>query len=67
MIPRRTARVGGISANAAGMMGLVWVGTKGEMDEWEKRGPWRVLGELGLKAGMEGPPMGMDGLRMREV
>lgn len=51
VIPRRAARVDGLGTNAAGMMGLIWVGTKKEMEEWERRGPWRILGELGLKAG----------------
>lgn len=54
VIPRRAARVGGVSANAAGMMGLVCVETEGEAEEWKKRGPWRVLEALGLKAGVEG-------------
>jgi ATP adenylyltransferase/5',5'''-P-1,P-4-tetraphosphate phosphorylase II len=50
VIPRRTARIGGISANAAGMMGMVWVATEAELQEWKRRGPWSVLGELGRKA-----------------
>lgn len=54
VIPRRAARVGGVSANAAGMMGLVCVGTEGEAEEWKKRGPWSVLEALGVKAGGEG-------------
>ncbi|KAI9698519.1 MAG: hypothetical protein M1836_004100 [Candelina mexicana] len=50
VIPRRRAQAGGLSANAAGMMGLVWVGTEGEMERWKREGAWRVLGELGLES-----------------
>lgn len=53
VIPRRAASVEGLGANAAGMMGLVWVGTREELNEWERRGPWTVLGSLGVEAGRE--------------
>ena len=47
-IPRRKARVGGVSANAAGMMGLVWVMSEEELAEWRRRGGRSILGELGI-------------------
>lgn len=50
VIPRRSAQVNGLSANAAGMMGLVWVSTTEELKEWKRRSPRRILGELGVKA-----------------
>ena len=48
VIPRRKARVGGVSANAAGMLGLVWVREEEELAEWRRRGACRVLRELGV-------------------
>lgn len=48
VIPRRKAGLGGVSANAAGMMGLVFVGSEEEMEEWKRRGPLSVLSELGV-------------------
>lgn len=50
VIPRRADQVSGLSANAAGMMGLVWVSTEEEMEKWKRKGPWGILGELGMKA-----------------
>ena len=47
VIPRKKARVGGISANAAGMVGLVWTGAEEELDEWKRKGPSSVLREMG--------------------
>ncbi|MDI1485967.1 MAG: hypothetical protein OHK93_004156 [Ramalina farinacea] len=51
VIPRRKGRVGGVSANAAGMMGLVWVASEEELEEWSRRGGFRLLGELGIAVG----------------
>lgn len=34
VIPRRKSRSGLASANAAGMMGMVWVTCKGELEAW---------------------------------
>ena len=48
VIPRKRARVGGMSTNAAGMMGLVWVATEEELKEWKERGAWNVLREMGI-------------------
>ena len=50
VIPRRAAQVSGLSANAAGMMGMVWVSTTEKVEEWKRKGPWTILGDLGLKA-----------------
>lgn len=48
VIPRRRAGVGGVSANALGMLGIEWVGTKEKFEEWETRGGRSVLRELGV-------------------
>ena len=50
VIPRRAAQVNGLSANATGMMGMVWVSKMEEVEQWKREGPWKILGELGLKA-----------------
>ncbi|KAI9721199.1 MAG: hypothetical protein M1812_002360 [Candelaria pacifica] len=50
VIPRTRGQSNGLSANAAGMMGLVWVRTEGEIEKWKQDGPWRVLEALGLKS-----------------
>lgn len=55
IIPRRTAQVDGISANAAGMMGMVWVETEDKFEQWNKLGPSWVLGKLGLGASLDTP------------
>lgn len=48
MIPRRRASTSGASANAMGMMGLVWVGSEDELKKWTTRGPSQILSELGV-------------------
>ena len=48
VIPRRTACVGSMSANAAGMMGLVWVGSREELEDWRRAGECSVLKEMGV-------------------
>ncbi|MCJ1230831.1 hypothetical protein MMC12_007505 [Toensbergia leucococca] len=48
VIPRRKARVGVTSANAAGMMGMVWVADEEELAEWRKVGGHSILKELGV-------------------
>ncbi|KAL9111904.1 MAG: hypothetical protein Q9227_003754 [Pyrenula ochraceoflavens] len=50
VIPRRKAGVQKISTNAAGMVGLVWVGSRKEMEEWERYGPIEALREMGVAA-----------------
>ncbi|KAL9102142.1 MAG: hypothetical protein Q9163_002673 [Psora crenata] len=49
VIPRRKARLGAASANAAGMMGMVWVKTEEELEEWKRHGPSHCLGEFGVR------------------
>ena len=51
VIPRRKARVGGVSTNAAGMVGLVGVASEEELEEWRRRGGFSLLGELGVAVG----------------
>ena len=47
VVPRRKAAVEKASANAAGMLGCVWVPEQSGVDEWLKLGCKRVLEELG--------------------
>jgi ATP adenylyltransferase/5',5'''-P-1,P-4-tetraphosphate phosphorylase II len=53
VIPRTRAAVGGISANAAAMMGLVCVKSESEVEEWRERGPAGVLGGVGIHTGCD--------------
>jgi ATP adenylyltransferase/5',5'''-P-1,P-4-tetraphosphate phosphorylase II len=48
VLPRRKCEVNGASANAAGMMGMVWVTNENQMDHWKEFGPAKVLAELGI-------------------
>jgi len=48
VIPRRRAEMQGASANAAGMMGMVWVSTSQQLDCWKIHGPLNILAELGI-------------------
>jgi ATP adenylyltransferase/5',5'''-P-1,P-4-tetraphosphate phosphorylase II len=48
VFPRRKAEVQGAAANAAGMMGMVWVTNDNQMDHWKAFGPVKVLAELGI-------------------
>lgn len=48
VIPRTKARIGAVSANAAGMIGLVWVAKKEQLEQWKECGPANVLGQLGV-------------------
>ncbi|KAF2131167.1 hypothetical protein P153DRAFT_374936 [Dothidotthia symphoricarpi CBS 119687] len=48
VIPRRKGFIEGASANAAGMLGSIWVPDKKEMDEWMRLGCANVLRELGV-------------------
>ena len=47
-IPRREAGVETAFANAAGMIGLVWVSRDETVDLWKKHGPTNVLSQLGV-------------------
>ncbi|KIW89483.1 uncharacterized protein Z519_09639 [Cladophialophora bantiana CBS 173.52] len=48
---RRVAAAQGATANAAGMMGMVWVTNTQQMDRWQQPGPAQVLAELGVPTG----------------
>ncbi|EAW13296.1 putative phosphorylase [Aspergillus clavatus NRRL 1] len=48
VIPRRSNNFEGITANAAGMMGSVWLTNDSQLDRWREVGPPRVLSELGV-------------------
>ncbi|EXJ60268.1 hypothetical protein A1O7_04420 [Cladophialophora yegresii CBS 114405] len=48
VVPRRRAAFQGASANAAGMMGMVWLTNAQQLDKWKEIGPARVLEELGV-------------------
>ena len=48
VIPRRKAGAGGVSANTAGMMGLVWIGSEDEMSQWKRIGASNILSKLGV-------------------
>jgi ATP adenylyltransferase/5',5'''-P-1,P-4-tetraphosphate phosphorylase II len=48
VIPRRRAFWEGVSANAAGMLGSMWVPSKENADKWLELGPATVLRELGV-------------------
>jgi ATP adenylyltransferase/5',5'''-P-1,P-4-tetraphosphate phosphorylase II len=50
MIPRRHAGRDGVCANAAGMVGMVWVKHQEERDAWTKEGLTEFLAFLGIPA-----------------
>lgn len=49
LIPRRRGRLQGVGTNAAGMLGLVWVGDQAEREDWDKLGHSRHLERLGVQ------------------
>lgn len=49
VIPRRRSNVDGASANGAGMMGMVWVSDKAQVERWMALGPSWVLSQLGVE------------------
>ncbi|OAP65495.1 hypothetical protein AYL99_01467 [Fonsecaea erecta] len=51
VIPRRKVAVQGASANAAGMMGMVWVTNTQQVEQWQRLGLTKVLAELGVARG----------------
>ncbi|KIW27876.1 uncharacterized protein PV07_07574 [Cladophialophora immunda] len=53
VVPRRRVAVQGASANAAGMMGMIWVTNTQQMEQWQKLGPAKVLAGLGVAAGRD--------------
>lgn len=54
VIPRRSATWDGIIANAAGMLGMVWVENEEKMNIWLERGPANVLTQLGVPTDRRG-------------
>ncbi|KAF2798564.1 hypothetical protein K505DRAFT_267399 [Melanomma pulvis-pyrius CBS 109.77] len=50
VVPRRRAAVGSASANAAGMLGSIWVPDRSGVDEWLRLGGRSILKELGVPA-----------------
>jgi len=53
LIPRSKARVGKCVTGATGVVGMVWVGSEGEMEEWRGMGLLRALGEMGMVGSRE--------------
>jgi len=50
VIPRRSNDFEGVTANAAGMMGSVWLMNEAQLDRWRALGPTKVLSQLGVPA-----------------
>ncbi|KAI9867671.1 MAG: hypothetical protein M1813_008471 [Trichoglossum hirsutum] len=50
VVPRTRAAVGGLSVNAAGMVGMVWIKSEHEAELWKERGPVNILGGVGIHA-----------------
>lgn len=48
VIPRRSNNFEDITANAAGMMGSVWLKSEDELDRWKQVGPTKALAGLGF-------------------
>jgi len=48
VIPRRTANIDGIDANAAGMTGDVWCSSEAQYEEWQRIGPMELLQQFGV-------------------
>jgi ATP adenylyltransferase/5',5'''-P-1,P-4-tetraphosphate phosphorylase II len=48
VIPRRSNNYNGVTANAAGMMGYVWLANESSLEGWKTNGLTKVLPQLGL-------------------
>jgi ATP adenylyltransferase len=48
VIPRRSNNFEDVTANAAGMMGSVWLKSEEELDRWKQVGPTKALAGLGF-------------------
>jgi ATP adenylyltransferase/5',5'''-P-1,P-4-tetraphosphate phosphorylase II len=48
VIPRLRAKSGKLAANAAAMVGMVWVNSKEDLQEWIDQGPMKMLSEFGV-------------------
>ncbi|GIJ86415.1 hypothetical protein Asppvi_005303 [Aspergillus pseudoviridinutans] len=53
VIPRRSNNFEGITANAAAMMGSVWLKSEDELDRWKQVGPTKALAGLGFSRAPE--------------
>lgn len=49
VVPRSTAREGDIAANAASMVGMIWVANQTEVQDWVERDPMKVLVKVGVE------------------
>lgn len=49
VIPRACARHGNLAANAASMVGMVWVTKEEDLQEWLDKGPMEVLCKFGIR------------------
>jgi ATP adenylyltransferase/5',5'''-P-1,P-4-tetraphosphate phosphorylase II len=50
VVPRRSNDFKSVTANAAGMMGSVWLLNEGQLDRWKSLGLRNVLSHLGVPA-----------------
>ena len=50
VVPRRLGRIAGgeLAANAAAMVGMVWMTEEHEYEEWTRDDPMRLLPEFGI-------------------
>src|SRR5262249_16767501 len=53
VIPRTKADIDGAIANAAGMLGMVWVANEEQLNRWIRFGPAEVLAQVGVAS----PPL----------
>lgn len=53
VVPRRAGRIAGgeLAANAAAMVGIVWMTEEHEYEEWTKEDPMRLLPQFGIPVG----------------
>lgn len=51
VIPRRTADIDGIQANAAAMIGVVYCSSQGQYESWVREGPMEMLERFGVPKG----------------
>ncbi|KAK4245716.1 hypothetical protein C7999DRAFT_16125 [Corynascus novoguineensis] len=50
VVPRLSGAWDGLSTNAAGMLGMVWISSEDKLDVWLERGPANVLAQVGVPA-----------------
>jgi ATP adenylyltransferase/5',5'''-P-1,P-4-tetraphosphate phosphorylase II len=48
LIPRRSNNFRGVTANAAGMIGYVWLTDEEQLSNWRTIGPREILSQLGV-------------------